>query len=325
MKKKAWIVWLILIVVIAGFFITYDHEPQIGVYIYDMSDFYMTNYVAHLSNALKDVGEVHIHDAKNSQILQNEAILAQVDQVDILLVNPVDRLSSYALIELAERKNKTIIFFNREPLKSDLEAYENAFYVGSKAIQSAEYQADLIAQLYGNNPKDLNEIDKNNDNIIQLLIFKGQRGHQDAEDRTKYLRQYLIVGGYDIDVIDIKIADWNKQKAKTLMTDVLNNQTYVEVVACNNDYMALGVVEAVEEFKALNPEADNIQILGIDGMNEAIDAVRAGKMYGTVFNDAQSQAIAVSNLAKDELEGLNEVESAKYIWVDYTLLNIKDE
>ncbi|NCB42620.1 MAG: hypothetical protein EOM59_08375 [Clostridia bacterium] len=325
MKNKGWIVLVILIVMIAVSLAMYDNEPHIGVYIYDMSDFYMTTYVMHLSNALKDVGEVHIHDAKNSQILQNEAILGQIDQMDILLVNPVDRLSSYALIELAERKDKTIIFFNREPLKSDLEAYKSAFYVGSKAIQSAEYQADLIAQLYGNNPNDLNDIDKNNDNKIQLLIFKGQRGHQDAEDRTKYLKQYLIAYGYDIDVIDIKTADWNKQKAKTLMAEVLNNQTYVEVVACNNDYMALGVVEAVEEFKALNSEAGDIKILGIDGMNEAIEAVKAGKMYGTVFNDAQSQAIAVSNLAKDELEGLEDVENTKYIWVDYALLNIEHE
>lgn len=325
MKNKVWIVLAILIVMIVVSFAMQDKEPQIGVYIYDMSDFYMTNYVLHLSKALKDVGEIHIHDAKNSQILQNEAILGQIDQVDILLVNPVDRLSSYALIELAERKNKTIIFFNREPLKADLEAYENAFYVGSKAIQSAEYQADLIAQLYGNNPNNLNEIDKNNDNKIQLLIFKGQRGHQDAEDRTKYLKQYLIMNGYDIDVIDIKIADWNKQKAKTLMAEVLNNQTYVEVVACNNDYMALGVVEAVEEFKALNAEAGTVQILGIDGMSEAIEAIRVGKMYGTVFNDARSQAIAVSDLAKVQLEGLSEVETPKYTWVDYTLLNIKYE
>lgn len=323
MKNKALAALLILLAIIVASFAMYDSEPQIGVYIYDMSDFYMANYVVHLKNALKDIGDVHIHDAKNSQILQNEAILAQVDQMDILLVNPVDRLSAYALIELAERKDKTIIFFNREPLKSDLDAYENAFYVGSKAIQSAEYQADLIAQLYGGNPNDLNGIDKNNDNKIQLLIFKGQRGHQDAEDRTKYLRQYLIAYGYDIDVIDIKIADWNKQKAKTLMSEVLNNQTYLEVVACNNDYMALGVVEAVDEFKEANPDANDVQILGIDGMNEAIEAVRAGKMYGTVFNDAQSQAIAVAKLANDELEESSEVENPKYIWVDYALLNIE--
>lgn len=325
MKNKALIAVLILIIIMVVFISLDDSEPQIGVYVYDMSDFYMTNYMRYLSSELENVGEIHVHDAKNSQILQNEAILEQIDQMDIIIVNPVDRLSSYALIELAERKKKTIIFFNREPLGSDLEAYDNAFYVGSKAIQSAEYQANLIAQLYGNNPRDLNEIDKNNDNKIQLLIFKGQRGHQDAEDRTKYLRRYLAAAGYDVDVIDTKTADWNKQKAKALMEAVLNSQTYVEVVACNNDYMALGVVEAVEEANALDTEAENIYILGIDGMKEAIDAIKEGKMYGTVFNDAQSQAIAVAKLAKEKLDGLDNVEHPKYIWVDYALLNIKQQ
>jgi len=305
-------------------FIFYEDKPQIGVYVYDMSDFYMTNYMGHLTDELQDIGDVYIHDAKNSQILQNEAILEEIDKMDILVVNPVDRLSSYALIKLAEQKDKSIIFINREPIASDLDTYEKAFYVGSKAIQSAEYQAELIAELFGNNPNDLNEIDKNSDNKIQLVIFKGQRGHQDAEDRTKYLREYLIESGYDVNLIDIKIADWDKQKAKTIMNQMLQDQTYVEVIACNNDHMALGVVEAVDEFYVSSDSGETYYILGIDGMKESIEAIRDEKMYGTVFNDAKLQAVAVANLLVDELDNSSEANNPKYIWIDYTRINKED-
>jgi methyl-galactoside transport system substrate-binding protein len=323
MTKKIILISVILLLITA--FLTLDNEkPQIGIYVYDMSDFYMINYIDHLSVELQDIGEIYIHDAKNSQILQNEAMLEQIDKMDILIVNPVDRLSSYALIKLAKRKNKTIIFINREPLASDLETYDNAFYVGSQAIQSAEYQAELIAELYGNNPYELNEIDKNNDNKIQLVIFKGQRGHQDAEDRTQYLRKFLMENGYEVDLVEVITADWNKQKAKKYMEEFLIEETYIEVVACNNDHMALGVVEAIDEFNTSKTGSISHYVLGIDGMKEAIDAIIDGKMYGTVFNDAKLQAAAVANLLQDELNNSSEVKNPKYIWIDYTRINNKD-
>lgn len=323
MRKKIFLI-TIIVVIITALLTIYNEKPQIGVYIYDRSDFYMINYINHLSGELEGIGDIYIHDAKNSQILQNEAILKQIDKMDVLIVNPVDRLSSYALIKLAKSKNKTIIFINREPLASDLETYDKAFYIGSKAIQSAEYQAELISELYGSNPNKLNEIDKNNDNKIQLVIFKGQRGHQDAEDRTEYLRKFLIENGYEVDLIDIKTADWNKQKSKKIMEEMLINQTYVEVIACNNDYMALGVVEAIDEFNAANNSGISHYVLGIDGMKEAIDAIKEGKMYGTVLNDAELQASAVSRLLKAELHKSTKEKNPKYIWIDYTRLNNND-
>lgn len=318
MRKILLILGILFLAIITLVFIMNNDKPQIGVYVYDMSDFYMINYIDHLSDELQEVGEIYIHDAKNSQILQNEAILEGIDKLDILIVNPVDRLSSYALIKLAKSKKKTIIFINREPLFSDLATYEKAFYVGSEAIQSAEYQAELVAELFGNNPKKLNDIDRNHDNKIQLLIFKGQRGHQDAEDRTEYLRKFLKEKGYEVDLVDIKTADWSKEKSKEYMKEMLNEETYIEVIACNNDYMALGVVEAIDEYNGYNDQSLAHYIIGIDGMKEAIEAIKNGKMYGTVLNDAKLQAIEVANLVKDELKNSSEVTNEKYIWIDYT-------
>lgn len=311
---------LIFAVILCGFIFLYNNKPQIGIYVYDMSDFYMTNYMGHLMEELEGAGDVYVHDAKNSQLLQNEAILQQIDQMDVLAINPVDRLSAYALIKLAESKGKTVIFFNREPLSSDLTTYNRAFYVGSEATQSAKYQAELIAELYGNNPRKLNEVDANGDNRIQLVIFKGQRGHQDAEDRTKYLKIYLTQEGYDMDLVDIKVADWNKYKAKAIMEEMIEDDIYAEVIACNNDYMALGVVEAVEA----KTSKFTYHIIGIDGMKEAIEAIKQGKMYGTVFNDAGLQAKAVADIIKNELDGTESAYSDQYIWIDYDRLNKND-
>lgn len=318
MKKKILMSALIIFIIII--FTIKKENLKIGIFIYDQSDFYMINYVDYLYEELEEIGDIYIHDAKNSQILQNEAILEHIDRVDILIVNPVDRLSSYALIKLAKQKNKPIIFINREPLESDLAIYDTAYYVGSKAIQSAEYQAELIAELYGDDPENLNGIDRNHDNIIQLLIFKGQRGHQDAEDRTEYLQKFLIDSGYQLEVVDIKTADWNKQKAKQMMDEVLLDETYLEVIACNNDYMALGVVDAIQA----SGTSSTYYVLGIDGMEEALEAIEEGKMYGTVFNASKLQAEAVADLLKKEIFETDQEEKLKYIWIDYTRIINKD-
>lgn len=318
MSKRILLLLVLLVVIVVISFLD-SKDLQIGIYVYDMNDFYMINYVDCLSEELSDLGNFYIHDAKNSQILQNEAIIKEIEQLDILIVNPVDRLSAYALIRLAELNDIPIIFINRQPLVSDLNSYEHAYYVGSEASQSAKYQAELISDLFGGDGNNLNDIDMNNDNKIQLLIFKGQRGHQDAEDRTNYLKKYLSEFGYEIDLVDIKTADWSKDKAKLMMTDLLEDATYLEAIACNNDYMALGVIEAIEAFNAIYENKVTHYVLGIDGMEEAIEAIELGKMYGTVFNDARGQVLAVKKLLIDELIDISDVKSPKFIWIDYKL------
>lgn len=318
MMKKRYILIALVLMFVVTFFVMSDDEVQIGVYIYDMTDFYMINYMSHLTEDLSEVGELYVHDAKNSQILQNEAIVENIDKQDILIVNPVDRLSAYALIELAKLKEKTIIFINREPLPNDLFEYENAYYVGSEAIQSAKFQADLISDLFGGNPNSLNEVDKNGDGKVQLIIFKGQRGHQDAENRTEYLQIFLSNMGYEIDLVSIENGEWFKQESKNLMEEILLDNVYAEVIACNNDYMALGVVEAIDEFESTDVP---YHVVGIDGMKEAIEAINEGKMYGTVYNDAALQASEVTKLVKNKLDTTYNFKPPKYIWVDYTELS----
>ena len=56
-------------------------------------------------------------------------------------------------------------------------------------------------------------------------------------------------------------------------------------MVAQNDAMALGAVMAIEAAGLTG----KIQVFGIDATQEALDAVEAGTMSGTVFQDAKGQ------------------------------------
>lgn len=76
------------------------------------------------------------------------------------------------------------------------------------------------------------------------------------------------------------------------------NANKIEVVIANNDAMAMGAVEAL---KAHNKSS--IPVFGVDALPEALALVKSGAMAGTVLNDANNQAKATFDLAKNLADG----------------------
>lgn len=71
--------------------------------------------------------------------------------------------------------------------------------------------------------------------------------------------------------------------------------TLAELVLANNDDMALGAIDAL---KAQNiPQSEWPAVVGIDGTDVGLEAVRNGEMIGTVYNDKEGQAAAMLELA----------------------------
>jgi methyl-galactoside transport system substrate-binding protein len=314
----------------------------VPLFIYDGNDAYIKEFERKIQSVDQNDFLIKTYISKNSQIIQNE----QIDQVlkekhPLLIINPVDRLSVYAIIEKAKQTNTTIIFFNREPLASDLASYDKAYYVGADATQSAELQASLIMDLFGNDPKNLNKYDKNQDGIIQALILKGEQGHQDAEARTKFVIERLTVAGYQVEVLDIVIANWDRDIAYGLMDGLLEDyRETMELLISNNDAMALGAIQRMQEKLVFEDTNQNgvidrdtepwIPVVGIDGITAAIDSIKTGYLYGTVKNDSQNMALIIIELAKWLLEEKSltdfpyEITNGKYVWVNYQKMTLDE-
>ena len=90
----------------------------------------------------------------------------------------------------------------------------------------------------------------------------------------------------------------------------------IEVVFCNNDGMALGAATAIQT--AGRKVGEDIYLLGVDALPEAIDLIRDGDMTGTVLNDHIGQSHAAVDVAVKLLNG-EAIEN--YYWVDYVMVN----
>lgn len=256
-----------------------------------------------------------ILDAKNSQSIQN----SQIDQLirsdyDVIAVNMVDRTVASNIIYKARQADIPVIFFNREPIQTDLIQWNQAFYIGSNAQQSGEMQGELVLEQYRRAPE---TIDLNQDGKIQYVMLEGEEVHQDSLIRTEASIKTIVDGGIKVERLARGVGNWMRQPSKEFLNEWLKKYpNQIELVISNNDEMALGAIEAIREA----PEGTVIpHIVGIDGTLEGLEAVDQGEMLGTVFSDPNKYAREILSLAEKVAKDVPLETNDPYIWIQHQL------
>ena len=312
---------LALIFILAVVSCSYAEEIKIGSCIYRFNDAFMLRFRNAMQAESEKAGaKIEMADGQDSQSTQD----GQVDQfiadgVNVLIVNPVDRMSSQSIIDKAKAANIPVVFINREPTAEMLATYDKAYYIGAKAEESGTEAGELIAAYFKSHP----EADKNKDGKLQFIMLKGQNGHQDMILRSKYSVEAIHDAGIEPVEIASAIANWDKLQAMTITNAFLMSigPENIEAVIANNDEMALGAIEALkaQDYNKGNPEM-YIPVVGVDANASALDAMDRGELLGTVLNDADGQGTAAVKLALALAQGKDvssEVTDGKYIWVPY--------
>ena len=310
-----------LIFILALASCTFAGEVKIGSCVYRFSDAFMLRFRNAMTEESGKSGAIlNIADSQNDQTIQN----SQVDEfiangVNVLIINPVDRLSSQNIIDKAKAANIPVVFINREPPADTLSTYDKAYYVGAKPEESGTMEGELLAEYLKANPKH----DKNNDKKVQFVMLMGENGHQDMVLRSRYSVAALSKAGITPVQIAGAIANWDKFQAMTMMNAFIMSigPENIEAVIANNDEMALGAVEALKanDYNKGDPDM-YIPVVGVDANASALEAMERGEMLGTVLNDADGQGNAAVRLAVMLAKGQDvskEVVDGKYIWIPY--------
>ncbi|GHF37019.1 ribose transport system substrate-binding protein [Deinococcus metalli] len=111
----------------------------------------------------------------------------------------------------------------------------------------------------------------------QVAVIEGQAGVYAARQRTLGFKTTLAKNPA-LKVVASVPADWDRQKAFTTARDLLRRYPNLTAFYCNNDTMALGVVEAVKASGRLGKTL----VFGTDGINAAYDSIKKGELTGTV-------------------------------------------
>ena len=284
-------------------------SANIGVCIYQFADNFMTLYRTDLEEYLKDMGySVTIMDGKNDQNTQTEQINTFLQQgVDVLIINPVQTTSAQTIVDTVSPSGTPIVFINRQPEDSVLESYKGkCCYVGADARQSGTYQGELILETE-------TQGDINGDGKITYIMCKGDPENIDAQYRTEYSIKALTDAGKEVECLYEYLDNWDQTTAQQDVANALSQYgDKIEVVFCNNDAMALGALQSLQQ--AGRTVGKDVYLVGVDALSEAVQNVVDGNMTGTVLNDDVGQATAAAAATKLYVEG-SKVE--QYYWVDY--------
>ena len=284
-------------------------SANVGVCIYQFADNFMTLYRTDLEEYLKDKGyAVTIVDGKNDQNTQTEQINTFLQQgVDVLIINPVQTTSAQTIVDTISPSGTPIVFINREPEKAVLDSYAGkCCYVGADARQSGTYQGELILETE-------TQGDINGDGKITYIMCKGDPENIDAQYRTEYSIKALTDADKEVECLYEYLDNWDQTTAQQDVANALAQYgEKIEVVFCNNDAMALGALQSLQQ--AGRTVGKDVYLVGVDALSEAVQNVVDGNMTGTVLNDDVGQATAAAAATKLYVEG-SKVE--QYYWVDY--------
>jgi galactofuranose transport system substrate-binding protein len=218
-----------------------------------------------IKNTAEELGvELRFQDAQQKQENQIEAIRKFIIQkVDVIGVSPIVRTGWEEVFREAQAAGIPIILVDRQAAVPD-DLYVS--YLGSDFLEEGRKAARIMADLVDGNAK-----------IVEL---GGTVDSAPADDRFAGFRE--ILQDYPgMVIIDSKWGDFTRASGKEIMVDFL--QKYgndIEAVFAHNDDMALGAIEAIEEY-GLRPGQD-IKIVSIDAARGAFEAMIAGKLNATV-------------------------------------------
>ena len=299
-------------------------DGEVAVFWYTFGDTYLSGVRAALNTALTNAGvKYQDYDANGSQTTQTEQIQTAITKgASVLVVNIVDASSddaTQAIVDMAKNANTPLVFFNRSVSEEIVSAYDKAAYVGTDYTQAGHMQGEMIGNYLVAN---YDAIDLNGDGVISYVMFKGQEGNAEADARTQYGVEdadAVLTGAgkaqlsfYDANNTSKYLVDqngaWSAAQGQDYMQTILAqyseaNSNMVELVIANNDDMALGAIAALQAAGYNNGTGKTIPVFGVDATDAAKEKIADGSMTGTIKQDAEGMANAISTITQNLASG----------------------
>ena len=297
---------------------------KVGVFWYAFSDPFLSTVRASLNEQLEEAGIAYDDfDGNNTQATQLEQVQTAVTNgYNVLVVNLVTSGSADAAEQILQAAGDLpVIFFNRA-VEGDgeehtvLDAHDNIAFIGTDAPEAGHMQGKMIGDFLMEN---YDAVDLNGDGEISYAMFMGDKANVEAIYRTQYgvedADAVLTAGGkpalvyFNASNTDKYQLDpngaWSSAAANEFMSTNLaeyneGNKNMIELVIANNDDMALGAISALQSagYNMGDGTSTKIPVFGVDATQVAQDAIAADQMTGTVKQDAEGMATAITGVVQ---------------------------
>ena len=255
-----------------------QEKLKIGAAPYGLNAEFMQIWSAALEEhpAVKS-GEVEltVFDGRYDALVQQEQFNTMItQQFNAIIFVPIDIEAGATAVQAAHDAGIPVIGSNTR-VNSDL----LTAYVGSDDTVSGYMEAKTVLEKIGC---------KGN-----VVILEGPIGQSAQISRLEGNKKALAECP-DVKVLEQQTANWSRAEAQTLMENWLTaHKGQINGVIGQNDEMALGAIEAI---KSAGLNVNDFAIAGIDGVTDALTAVKEGTMT-SILQDARAQAQGALDLA----------------------------
>jgi len=215
-------------------------------------------------NAAKEAGvELLYENAEQSQDKQIELIRQFIKKkVDVIAFSPKTETGWEEVLSEAKEAGIPVILSDREVNVSDDTLW--TAYIGSDFREEGRRAARWLMQ------------EAEEGRSYQVVELQGTAHSAPAVGRMQGFKE-VIQTDQDFALLESLQGDFTKKKGKELMAAALKRHgSKINVVYSHNDDMALGAVEAIEDF-GLRPGKD-IMIISVDATKSALKALTIGKL-----------------------------------------------
>lgn len=218
--------------------------------------------------------ELKFSDAQQKQENQIKALRNFIAQgVDVIAFSPVVETGLTPVLKEAKKAGIPVILSDRAVDTEDDTLWVT--FMGSDFVEEGRRAANWLADNYDK----VKRPDKSSD-VINVVELQGTVGSAPAIDRKNGFEE-VMKGHPAFKTIKSQSGDFTRSKGKEVMEAFLKAEgDKIDVLYAHNDDMAIGAIQAIEEF-GLKPGKDII-IVSVDAVRGAFEAMIEGKLNCTV-------------------------------------------
>ena len=186
-------------------------------------------------------------------------------RVDAILLAPAGSKEMLSAIQKANRAGVPVLIVDSDIDRAAAArvGVTTATFIGSDNYRGGQLAGEYLARVLPSGG--------------EVAIIEGIAGHESTGQRQRGFRDALAAApGFE--VVAAQPADAERARAYAVTQNILQGHPDLVAVFGANDEMALGAAEAIDAAG----KSKQVRVIGFDATDEALAAIRAGRMLGSV-------------------------------------------
>jgi ribose transport system substrate-binding protein/inositol transport system substrate-binding protein len=297
MKKARMLLLVALILIMNVGVVSAADEPVYGLFMSHMTNAFTMEMSTAVQTKADELGvKLTVYDGGKDPAKQINQIETAISQgIAAIIVEPASVDGIIPAVKAAREAGIPVVILNQKITDQSIAST----FVGVSNVDGGKMEMSAAVADMGGEGK------------VALLL--GPMGSDAQIGRSEGYQAIIDESKGKVEVVYELTANWTTDEALAVVETWLSSGKEINAIVAQNVGMAMGALKAVEDAKM----EDKILVYGLDATDEALAAVKDGRLKATVSQSTTLQGLKAMEAAVDLVNGK---EVAPEILVDFTLI-----